>query len=161
MGIKKIIIIMIFGFLINGCIPKTYEKEESVFILFKTPSLKHADLGFIAKAKDGIKVEIYGVGQPLMSLRIDKKSVCLSLLACMDKKQFNTEVLSRFYPLDTLENIFQGKKIFGGKGYKMTEHGFEQMIVKQESYNINYSILKNQIVFKDTINDIVIQVRKI
>lgn len=157
---KKILILGILGLILNSCAPKLYEKEESVFIVFKTPTFKHADLGFLSKNKDEVKVQIYGVGQVVMSLKISKDNVCMSLLECMSKENFNKKVLSAAYPLGILENIFKGIPIFEGQGYVKTKAGFTQKIIKQDIYNINYSILKNRIEFRDMINNIVIQVKK-
>lgn len=156
---KKIILIMFAGMALNSCATKEYTKQESVFITFKTPTFKYADLGFMYRNSEEMKVEIYGSGQALMSLEISKKSVCMSLLECMSKASFNQQVLSASYPESILENIFKGSEIFGGEGLVKTRNGFTQNISKQNKYNINYSVLNNEITFHDTINDIIIKVK--
>jgi hypothetical protein len=78
----------------------------------------------------------------------------------MSKSSFNNEVLNSMYPDDTLENIFRGRKIFNGVGMKTKGNGFTQKIIKSDKYNIEFSVLNNQIIFHDTINTILIKVKK-
>ena len=128
--------------------------------MFKTPTFKYADMGFIYENDEEIKIEIYGSGQPLTSLEISETSVCMSLLECMGKSAFNKEVLSGMYPEDILENIFRGKALFNGLGLERKGDGFTQKIIKKDKYNIEFNVLNNQIIFHDTINTILIKVKK-
>ncbi len=148
------------GFLLTACAPKEYVKQNSAFIMFKTPTFKYADMGFIYENREEIKVEVYGSGQPVMSLEISEASVCMSSLECMGKSTFNKEVLNSLYPEDILENIFRGKVLFNGAGLEKKGTGFTQKIVKKDKYNIEYSVLNNEIIFRDTINTIHIKVKK-
>ncbi len=161
LSFKKIIFLILFGLLLTACGVKEYAKQASVFIVFKTPSFKHADLGFIYENSDEVKVEIYGSGQALVSLEIREENICMSLLQCLPKQSFNRDVLSAFYPADILEHIFRGHEIFGGEGLTKTRNGFTQKIVKNGKYNIHYSVLNKQILFRDTMNDILIKVKRI
>jgi len=145
----------------SACTNKTYTKHESVFIVFKTPTFKYADLGFIYENKDEIKVEIYSSGQAVLSLEVSQSFVCMSFLECMSKKSFNEEVLSAYYPVTILENIFKGQEIFNGINKIKTRNGFTQKLIKKDKYTINYSVLNKQIVFRDTINDILIKVKRL
>ena len=108
-----------------------------------------------------MKVERYGSGQALVSLAIRQDNICMSLLECLSKQSFNRDVLSAFYPDDLLEQIFRGKEVFGGEGLTKTRNGFTQKIVKKGKYNIQYSVLNKQILFRDTMNDILIKVKRI
>jgi len=161
LSFKKIISLILFGLIFTACGTKEYVKQSSVFIVFKTPSFKHADLGFIYENSDEVKVEIYGSGQALVSLEISQENICMSLLQCLPKQSFNREALSAFYPDDLLEDIFRGQKLFGGEGLTKTRNGFTQKIVKKDKYNIHYSVLNRQILFRDTMNDILIKVKRI
>jgi len=161
LSFKKIISLILFGLLFTACSTKEYVKQSSVFIVFKTPSFKHADLGFIYENSDEVKVEIYGSGQALVSLAIRQENICMSLLQCLPKQSFNRDVLSAFYPDDLLEHIFRGQEVFGGEGLTKTRNGFTQKIVKKGKYNIQYSVLNKQILFRDTMNDILIKVKRI
>jgi hypothetical protein len=161
MPLKKMLSTLIILVLMSACTPKEYTRQQSIFIVFKTPTFKHADLGFIYENDKEIKVEIYGVGQPLLSLEISQSSVCMSLLECMSKVRFNKMVLSENYPQSILENIFIGKSIFGGESLTKTSNGFTQSIRKTNKYNIKYSVLNNQIHFRDTMNNILIKVKRL
>ncbi len=160
MNFKRTVSLLIISFLLSACVPKEYVKQNSAFIMFKTPTFKYADMGFIYENEEEIKVEIYGSGQALMSLELSETSVCMSLLKCMSKSAFNKEVLSGMYPEDILENIFRGKPLFNGVGLEKKGTGFTQNILKKDKYNIHYSVLKNEVIFRDTINTILIKVKK-
>jgi len=151
---------IVLGLLITACATKEYTKQESVFIVFKTPAFKHADLGFIYENNEEIKIEIYGSGQAIMSLDITDDTVCMSLLQCMSHQSFNKSVLSDLYPEGIINNIFRGKKVFLGAKLTKIRNGFTQKIVKEGKYDIDYMVLNKQIVFRDTINDILIKVKR-
>ena len=160
MNFQRTILLLLISFLFAACTPKEYVTQNAAFILFKTPTFNYADMGFIYENENEIKVETYGSGQALMSLYISETSVCMSRLECMSKRAFNQEVLHGLYPEDIVENIFRGKPIFSGIGLRKKGDGFTQSIVKKEKYNIEYTVLNQQIVFRDTINAILIQVKK-
>lgn len=84
----------------------------------------------------------------------------MSALECMSKESFNTKVLDESYPEDILDNIFRGKKIFAGYGLLKKSNGFTQDIVKDGKYTIHYSVLNNDITFRDTMNAIWVKVKK-
>ena len=161
MQLKKIVFMVLIGLLLNACATKAYQKQESVFIVFKTPTFKHADLGFIYENEEELKVEIYSSGQAALSLEVSQSLVCMSALECMGKTSFNQSVLSAYYSETILDNIFKGKKIFEGSNLVKTRNGFTQNISKHNKYNIKYSVLNKQTVFRDTINDILIKVKRL
>jgi hypothetical protein len=160
MNFKRTVSIFIMGFLLSACASKEYVKQNSAYIMFKTPTFKYADMGFIYENEEEIKIEIYGSGQALISLEISETSVCMSVLECMSKSAFNKEVLSGMYPENILENIFRGKPLFSGVGMATKGTGFTQKIVKKDKYDIDYSVLNNEVIFHDTINTIDIKVKK-
>ncbi len=160
MNYKQSVLFLIISFFLSACVPKQYTKQNSALIIFKTPTFKYADMGFMYENEEEIKVEIYGTGQALMTLNITKSSVCMSLLECMSKKSFNKEVLSSLYPDEILDEIFRGKQIFNAQGLEKNRNGFTQNIIKQGKYNIRYSVLNNEVIFRDTINTILIKIKK-
>jgi len=160
-ALKKSLFFLLLIALMNGCATKEYTKQESIFIIFKTPTFKHADLGFMYENTEEMKVEIYSNGQAIMALEIGKENICMSLLECMDKKSFNKQVLNKYYPIDILSHIFRGQMIFSGQNLVKTRNGFTQKLMKADEYNINYSVLNKQIIFRDTINDILIKVKRL
>ncbi len=154
MKFTKSLFLLLFLLLLSACATKEYTKQESVFIVFKTPTFKHADLGFMYEGKDDLKVEIYSNGQAVMALEVGEENICMSLFECMDKKSFNQKVLSAHYPVDILSHIFRGKAIFSGEKRVITRNGFTQKLTKTGKYDINYSVLNKHILFRDKINDI-------
>ncbi len=161
MKIRTIILILMGLLVLNACVQKQYIKQNSALIVFKTPTFRYADMGFVYENSDEVKVEIYGSGQALMTLIISQEKICMSFLACMDKEEFNKKVLSPMYSHDILEEIFRGNPIFKGKGLKKNRNGFTQKIINSDKYSIDYSVLNKQIIFRDTINDILIKVKRI
>jgi len=161
MQFGKIVFLALVGFVLSACSAKEYAKQESVFIVFKTPTFRHADLGFIYVNDEEMKIEIYSSGQAVMSLEVSQSAVCMSMLECMSKHSFNKEVLSENYPNTILDNIFKGKKIFNGTNVVKMGNGFTQNISNLSKYDITYSVLNKQIIFRDTINDVLIKVKRI
>jgi hypothetical protein len=149
--------------IISGCTGKQLIKkynQESAFIVIKTPTMRYADMGFIYKKTDLVKIEIYASGQPLLNLDINPLNVCMSTFKCMEKKDFNKKMLSSYYPDTILENIFRAKPIFDKKNLEEKSNGFTQKIQKDKEYDISYSVNKDKRTFRDKINKIVIKVRK-
>jgi len=146
--------------ILSGCVGAMpeYNSSKSSFIVFKTPTIRYADQGFVSNASSETKVEIYGSGQAVMRLRITPSQVCMSSLACMNGTEFNKKVLNANYPADTLEKIFKGEEIFGGEAAKMVSNGFIQHI-KRANMNITYSVNGKNIKFVDTIAGVKIEVR--
>jgi len=143
-------------FIISGCVgsmPK-YDTSTSTFIIFKTPTLKYADQGFISKASDETKVEIYSNGKAVMRLRVTNNQVCLSSLSCMSANEFNKKVLNANYPSDTIGKIFRGEPIFNGKNFVKTKNGFKQKIG-----SIFYKVEGKNIEFLDTMAGVKIKVK--
>ena len=158
--LKKLSIFVAVMYGLTACTGKDAKKQESAFIVMKTKTIKFADMGFIYSSSSGVKVEVYAAGQPLVDLNINSENICLSLLKCMDKKQFNEEVLVADYPKTLLENIFKSEPIFDKKNLQKVEGGFEQKIIKDGAYDISYSVISGKRVFRDKINKILIKVRE-
>ena len=160
MKIQNIIAFIAVLFFLQACGTIKYEKENSALIIFKTPTFKYADMGFIYEHPKEVKAEIYGNGKALMSLKISQSSVCMSLFECMSKEGFNKSVLNMAYPKNILDHIFRGQALFNGKNMKKKRNGFTQKIMKANKYNIQYTVLNNEIIFRDTINTILIKIKK-
>lgn len=157
---KRLLALTSLLFLFTACSSKTTKKQESAFIVMKTAQIKFADMGFIYDTASKVKVEVYAAGQPLLDLEINSANVCLSLLKCMDKQDFNKEILSEHYPATLLENIFRAKPIFKELNLVKEEGGFVQKISKEGFYDISYSVVSGKRTFRDTINNILIKVRE-
>jgi len=158
----------IFGFLsllmlflgTTGCFsPKKPVPQEGVFVVWKSPAMKYADQGFLYHEGAKLKLEIYASGQAVMKLTVTPTQVCSGAL-CMNKKEFNIRYLSGYYPERLLEEVLTGRPVFGGEGMKKKDHGFTQRIGKTGFYDIEYSVLNGSVVFRDTINDILIKIER-
>ncbi|MCH9739756.1 MAG: hypothetical protein K0U38_02795 [Epsilonproteobacteria bacterium] len=160
--LKKIAILTLTLLLLHGCTGKqliSEKNQESALITIKTPKMKYSDMGFIYKKSDLVKVEIYSMGQPLVSIDINALNICMSLFKCMEKKDFNANVLHSSYPDTLLENIFQGNAIFEKRGITQNSNGFTQNIKKEDLYDITYSVISSERIFRDKINKILIKVK--
>lgn len=154
------ITLLLSALFLSGCKEPQPQRTQSVLIVWKSPSFRYADMGFISDSGRQLQAEIYGSGSALMRLKIDGDSICMSRFNCMSKKHFNQKLLSAHYPGNTLENIFRGKPIFDSAALVKKRNGFTQKIKKHRAYQIEYSVLNKQTIFHDTINQIVIKVTK-
>jgi len=145
---------------LQACSTQPYLQQNSAFIVFKTPTMKYADQGFVYMNKEEIKAEIYGSGQALFSLKINKDSVCTGQFSCLSKRAFTNKVLSPYYPDDTIEQIFRAVAIFNGEKVYKKRNGFTQKLIKPNKYHIDYSVLNNETIFRDTINHITIKIKR-
>ena len=160
MNKHNILLAVLLLLFFQACNKVTYLKENSALIVFKTPTFKYADMGFIYENPQEVKAEIYGNGKAVMSLKISESSVCMSLFECMNKENFNKTILSSSYPNDILENIFKGNPLLKSKNIRKNRNGFTQKIINKSKYNIDYRVLNNEITFRDTINAIFIKIKK-
>ncbi len=160
MNYTRAILLLVASFFLSACAQKQYVKQDSAFIIFKTPTFKYADMGFIYENAEELKVDIYGNGQALVSLKISENSVCMSFLKCMSRSEFNKKILNSVYPDNMLDDIFRGKPIFNGANLIQNRNSFTQSIINKNKYNIEYTVLNNEIVFSDTINDILITIKR-
>ncbi len=159
--IKRAVLALSILTLLTACVGLKPKREESAFIVIKTPKIKYADMGFVTASPSDVKVEIYGAGQPLMKLEIGGLNICMSKFKCMDKVAFNERVLNGAYDKDLLENIFRGEPIFRGENIEKNRDGsFSQKLTKEGIYDISYSVNQKERVFRDKLNQILIKVRK-
>jgi len=158
--LRGIVAAVLFGLLFaTGCGNMPKMKQKSAFIVIKTPAMRYADQGFVYEGDNKVKVEIYSTGEALLRLTIDRSDICTGMFTCLKKGDFNRRMLSSAYPEDTIEQIFRGKPVFNGQGMVKKRHGFTQRIVREGKYDIAYRVLKNETVFHDTINHIVIKIK--
>ncbi len=158
---KTLLILLGMSFMLNGCLQTPPSLQESAKIIWKSPSLRYADMGFVSDDGTNLKIEIYGVGTPLMSLDITSEQICMSQFNCITPQQFNAQELSKYYPNSLLENIFRAKPIYNSKNLVKSSNGFTQNIKKSNQYAIEYEVLTNHTIFRDKINKILIKVIKI
>ena len=139
----------------SGCAPKGYEKNESRFILIKSPLLKYADLGYIRKNTDEVRIDLFVVGNLVQSIEISTL-ICVNE-GCLTKAAFNKQYLHASYPNDLLLNVVLGKPIFNKTSLEASEVGFRQ-VLKTSEYNIVYKVENGEISFKDSHNKLKIKI---
>ncbi len=144
-------------FFLTACSPKQYERNESTLIVLKTPHLKFADLGYIRKNKDEVRVDLYTAGQLVQSIEIDTL-ICVDD-GCLRKSAFNEEYLHPSYPDDLLLDVLLGRPIFEKASLQITAGGFIQRLISTE-YNILYKVEDGNIYFKDKHNRLMIKISK-
>lgn len=144
-------------FLLAGCAPKKYEKNESRLIIIKTPKLKYADLGYLRRDRDEVRMELFVAGQLVQSIEIDNL-VCVDE-GCLRKSAFNKEYLHPSYPDDLLLDVLLARPIFEKASMQITDEGFIQKL-KTTQYNIIYKIENGDIYFKDKQNGFLIKISK-
>jgi hypothetical protein len=156
---KKAVLGAVLAVVIGGCsgVSPAPVPQKSIFVVWKSKSLKYADQGFLYIKPKKLKFEIYASGQPALSLSIVPTQICTGPL-CMSKKSFNEKYLSKYYPEDTLEKILLGEPIFGGKNLKRGDSGFTQKIVG-DNYSIDYSVTDDSIKFIDRKANVIIKIR--
>jgi len=159
--IKRVVLALAILSLLTSCVGMKPKKEESAFIVLKTPTIRYADMGFVTASPTAVKVEIYGAGQPLMKLEIGGLNICMSKFKCMDKMTFNEKVLNGAYDKNLLENIFRGEPIFKSENIESDKDGsFSQKLTKENVYDISYRVNQKERVFRDKLNKILIKVRE-
>ncbi len=152
----KLLALLLGAFIINSCVGSMpeYKNTQSHYIIFKTPKFAYADMGFVAKAPNEVKVEIYSNGQAVVRLRITPTQVCMSQLKCMSGKKFNSEYLGAPYPEDTLFRVFRGEEIFNGEGKEELGDGFIQRVG-----SVEYKVVGDKVSFIDSTNGVKIEIK--
>ena len=105
-----IYIILIVFF--TSCASKQPHISKSAIVIFKTPSMKFYDKGFVKVYDKYINLQIYNSGQVALNLDIYKEKICKGFLQCMSSKEFNNNYLISSYSSDFLYNLFNKKNIY-------------------------------------------------
>ena len=155
---QKLVIVGIALLWLNGCQEPRYTQSRSVYIAIRTPLLRYADMGFVETGKNGVRIQLYANGTAQTALELTTTQVCSGRFACMPKETFNARFLSVSYPRDLLEKILRAQPVMGEKNLKRTSRGFTQRITRKGKYAIDYRVLGKRVIFRDTINKILIRV---
>lgn len=141
-----------------GCAAKTYAVPQQALIVFKTPSLRYADQGFVQEGGKSVRVQIYGLGKPVLDLRVGK-NICMDE-ECMDEQAFYREVFSTAYPPGTLLDILKQRPLADGKGMETDGGQSVQRIAEKGRFDIIYRFSGKQSLFKDSLNGVMIKIQK-
>jgi len=135
--------------------------SEPYKVTMKTKKFAFSDIGFLNRYDNLINLQVFTMGELAMDMvvRLDEDEICVKNL-CNSKHGFNQTFLSDVYPDTLVENVLQGKPIFGGEGLKKLSKGFLQKI-NTKAYVIKYKIWPGNVYFKDVKNGIIIKLRKL
>ena len=148
--------LILFVLFFSGCSIKNYETTKTKIIIIKSPKIKFADIGYIRNTDKAIELELFIAGNPVEKITINTL-ICVSA-GCMDKRGFNEDYLSSFYPEELLQNILLGNVIYDGKNKEKTPDGFEQKI-QTENVDIKYRADSKAVFFKDRKNKIIFKIK--
>ena len=109
---QKVFILLFITIFFIGCSTKQPIKSQSSVILFKTPTMKFYDSGFITKYDNHFHLQIFNVGQLILNLEIYQDKICKGTLQCMSVKDFNSKYFHSTYKDDFLYNPFLQENIY-------------------------------------------------
>jgi hypothetical protein len=105
-------ILILFLIFFTACSTKQAKISNGAIIIFKTPSMKFYDKGFVKVFDKYINLQIYNSGQVALNLDIYKNKICKGFLQCQDSKQFNKNYLNKNYDADFLYKLFSKKRVY-------------------------------------------------
>ena len=145
-------------FFLSGCATKKpITHSEPYLISVKNKSIALSDTGFINHVDRYTNVQIFSAGNVLFNLEIVDNSICLDG-QCLDKQGFNERFFqTKHYP-ELMENILSQSPIYNGLALQKTPMGFEQTITL-EAAHIRYSVEDKSVLFKDSLNGILIRLK--
>ena len=108
----KYILASFIAIFLSACSLKQLIQSKSAIVVFKTPSMKFYDKGFVKIYNNFINLQIYNSGIIALNLNIYKNKVCKGFLQCMSSKEFNKNYLSSQYEDDFLYKLFSKKNIY-------------------------------------------------
>ncbi len=155
-NVVRYLFFLITVFVLGGCGAKYYEKPQPALIVIKSASLKYADMGFIYRGKNIVKVQIYYSGRPVFALSVGKR-VCVDS-KCMSEREFYRKYLKADYPPGTLARILSKRPIFGGEGLEHESGRMVQRIYEEGRFDIIYTFDSASARFRDRLNRILIKI---
>jgi len=108
----KYIVFIFVIILFTACSTKQAKISNSAVIIFKTPSMKFYDKGFVKIYDEYINLQIYNSGVVALNLDIYEDKVCTGTFKCMDATVFNESYLSSSYAPEFLYKLFSQKKVY-------------------------------------------------
>ncbi|OCL83036.1 hypothetical protein [Arcobacter porcinus] len=94
-------------FIISGCsLKEPLISSNSATILFKTPTIKFHDKGFIYKYKNYTQLQVFTTGKVIFDVKIYNNEICTGTFKCMSLKEFNKNNLSSTYEDNFIKQLF-------------------------------------------------------
>jgi len=129
-------------------------------VTMKTKKFAFSDTGFMNVYDKLINLQVFSMGKAVldMTVSLTEDEICVDSL-CNTKHGFNQTFLTGVYPDTLVENVLRSRPIFGGKNLKKMTKGFIQKIITPK-YAVKYKIWPGNVYFKDSLNHIIIKLRK-
>ena len=154
----KKIFVLILVLLFCSCASKSnFSHSKAVFVSMKSAKLKFSEAGFVYNNDKIIKLELYKLAQPIITLDIYSSFICLNKI-CTSKKSFNKNIFGYQHYDDFINDIFNSKPIYNGENIIKTNCGFTQNI-KNHNYDINYEICHKNTMLKDQKNKTIFSIK--
>lgn len=163
MNFFYVLLSFVLGLLLCACsVSKaTFSHSKAVFVTLNSPQVKFADAGFLYQNKEGIKLEIYNLAQPLFTLDIRQSKVCVNSY-CTSKANFNQKFFQNAHYDELINDIINGKALYRGLNFEQKPCGFEQNLVsKSGKFSIIYRVCNGEISFEDSIKKINFSLKRI
>ena len=103
-----ILLVLVF----TSCASKVANISKGAIVIFKTPSMKFYDKGFVKAFDDYVNLQIYNSGQVALNIDIYNDKICKGFLQCQSSKEFNKRFLSSTYKDNFLYELFKSKKVY-------------------------------------------------
>lgn len=101
----RFLISLIFLLILTGCSYKQPVSSRGATIIFKTPTLKFYDKGFIERYEDRVRLTVLNLGTVAVDMTIYEDRVCKNVISCYDGDTFNDTFLDKSYEKDFLYNL--------------------------------------------------------
>ena len=98
--------------MIIGCSTKQPNISQSATIIFKTPTMKFYDKGFVNIYDDYVHLQVFNIGKIVLDLKIYEDKICRAIFECMDNKEFNNTYLSSSYDNNFMYKLFKKDKVY-------------------------------------------------
>ena len=147
--------------LLSGCAKQPSLSTESVIATLRTQQVSLHETAFLITEKNNrYRLQIYVAGQAAYEVRAGTM-ICVQD-RCMDRREFNARHLSNHYPQTLILDVLAARLIQGiGGEVEKTEEGFVQTHTLKDRYSIRYEKNAQGVRFVDSLNRIVIAIRKL
>jgi hypothetical protein len=97
--------------MIFGCSQKQPIVSKSTTVIFKTPTMKFYDKGFVIHYDHYTHLQILNLGKVVLDLEIYKDKICEGTLRCISADEFNKKYLNKDYKKDFMYNLFKKDRV--------------------------------------------------
>ena len=156
-AVNPVVWFLVSILLMQGCVQPKPVSTPAV-VTFKSPRFKIHDTAFVITRGRDVTIEVYTAGTLVFEIEAGSM-VCING-GCMSDDQFIAEYLSPYYPQRILASVARKEKLaFEGIETTMKPDGFMQRVQTPGMYDITYIVRKNEVFFRDRLNNIIIAIK--